>query len=80
MEWKKLIKLLYPPLSVIALLVPICTIALVYTFIGGYEAHPVSFISSNAFLKNSLTLLILLLLIYYFFAEFKNSVSVFFFS
>lgn len=58
MEWKKLIKLLYPPLSVIALLVPICTIALVYTFIGGYEAHPVSFISSNAFLKNSLTLLI----------------------
>lgn len=45
MEWKKLIKLLYPPLSVIALLVPICTIALVYTFIVGYEAHPVACIT-----------------------------------
>ncbi len=43
MEWKKLIKLLYPPVWIIALLVPICTAALVYTFIGGYEAHPVAY-------------------------------------
>ena len=43
MEWKKLIKLLYPPLWIIALLIAICTVALVYTFIGGYEAHPVAY-------------------------------------
>lgn len=48
MEWKKLIKpkllsFLYPPVWIIALLVPICTAALVYTFIGGYEAHPVAY-------------------------------------
>lgn len=43
MEWKKLIKLLYPPVWVIALLVPICTAALIYTFIGSYETHPVSY-------------------------------------
>lgn len=43
MEWKKLIKLLYPPVWIIALLVPICTAALIYTFIGGYEAHPVAY-------------------------------------
>ena len=43
MEWKKLIKYLYPPLWIIVLLVPICTAALVYTFIGGYEAHPVAY-------------------------------------
>lgn len=43
MEWKKLIKLLYPPVWIIALLVTICTVALVYTFIGGYEAHPVAY-------------------------------------
>ena len=43
MEWKKLIKLLYPPVWIIALLVPICTAALVYTFIGGYEAHPAAY-------------------------------------
>ena len=43
MEWKKLIRLLYPPLWVIILLVPICTAALIYTFIGGYEAHPVAY-------------------------------------
>ena len=43
MEWKKLIKYLYPPLWVIILLVLICTAALVYTFIGGYEAHPVAY-------------------------------------
>ncbi len=43
MEWKKLIKLLYPPVWIIALLVPICTAALIYTFIGGYETHPVAY-------------------------------------
>ena len=43
MEWKKLIKLLYPPVWIIALLVTICTVALVYTFTGGYEAHPVAY-------------------------------------
>ncbi len=43
MEWKKLIRLLYPSVWTIALLVPICTAALIYTFIGGYEAHPVAY-------------------------------------
>ncbi len=43
MKWKKLIRLLYPPVWIIALLVPICTVALVYTFIGGYEMHPVAY-------------------------------------
>ena len=42
MEWKKLIKLLYPPAWVIALLVPICTAALILTFINGYEKHPLA--------------------------------------
>ena len=28
---------------IIALLIPLCTAALVYTFIGGYEAHPVAY-------------------------------------
>ena len=42
MEWKKLIKLLYPPVWVIILLVPICTAALIYTFINSYEKHPVA--------------------------------------
>lgn len=43
MKPKKLIRLLYPPLWVIILLVPICAVALVYTFIGGYEAHPLAY-------------------------------------
>ncbi len=43
MEWRKLIKLLYPPVWVTILLMMICTVALVYTFIGGYEAHPVAY-------------------------------------
>lgn len=30
---------------IIALLVTICTAALVYTFIGGYEAHPVAYVT-----------------------------------
>ena len=43
MEWKKLIKYLYPPLWVIILLVLICTAARVYTVVGGYEAHPAAY-------------------------------------
>lgn len=45
MNWKKLIKLLYPPLWVIILLAPICTAALILTFIGGYEAHPLAYVT-----------------------------------
>lgn len=45
LEWKKLIKLLYPPIWLIILLVPVCTAALVYTFIGGYETHPLAYVS-----------------------------------
>ena len=42
MEWKKLIKLLFPPIWVIAMLVPLCTAALVYIFVNGYEEHPLA--------------------------------------
>lgn len=45
MEWKKLINLLYPPLWVIILLVPLCAAALAYTFAGGYEAHPMAYVT-----------------------------------
>lgn len=45
MEWKKLIKLLYPPVWATVLLVLICTLALVCTFVGGYEAHPLEYVS-----------------------------------
>ena len=34
MDWKKLIKLLYPPVWVIALLVPACAAALVLIFLN----------------------------------------------
>lgn len=43
MEWKKLIKLLYPPMWVIAILIPICTAALV--FMLGYDEHPLAYAS-----------------------------------
>lgn len=43
MNWKKWIKLLYPPLWLMILLTLICTAALVYTFIGGYEQHPLAY-------------------------------------
>lgn len=43
MEWKKLIRILYPPLWLIIILVPICAVALIYTFIGKYETHPVAY-------------------------------------
>ena len=42
LDLKKLIELLYPPVWVIALLVPVCTAALVFIFINGYEGHPLS--------------------------------------
>lgn len=45
MEWKKLIKLLYPPVWATVLLVLICTAALVFTFVGGYEAHPFVYVT-----------------------------------
>ena len=43
MEWKKLIKLLYPPVWAIALLVPICTAALIFVFLFGYDEHPLAY-------------------------------------
>ncbi|MGN1119645.1 MAG: hypothetical protein ACI4Q4_04760 [Oscillospiraceae bacterium] len=43
MEWKKLIKLLYPPVWVIAVLVPICTAALIIVFLFGYDEHPLAY-------------------------------------
>lgn len=43
MEWKKLIRILYPPLWLIIILVPICAVALIYTFVGKYETHPVAY-------------------------------------
>lgn len=45
MDRKRLIKLLYPPIWVIVLLSLICTVALVYTFIGGYEMHPLAYVT-----------------------------------
>lgn len=43
LEWKRLIKLLYPPVWLILLLVPLCTAALIFVFVNGYEEHPVSY-------------------------------------
>lgn len=43
MELKKLIKLLYPPVWVISLLVPICTVSLILIFLKGYEQHPLAY-------------------------------------
>ena len=43
MEWKKLIKLLYPPVWAIALLTPICTAALIIVFLFGYDEHPFAY-------------------------------------
>lgn len=45
MEWKKLIKLLYPPVWVIAILIPICTAALIIVFMLGYDEHPLAYAS-----------------------------------
>lgn len=43
MELKKLIKLLYPPIWLVVLLTLICTAALVFIFIEGYEEHFLSY-------------------------------------
>lgn len=43
MQWKKLIKLLYPPVWAIALLVPICAAALIFIFVKSYEQHPAAY-------------------------------------
>lgn len=45
MNWKKWIKLLYPSVWVIVLLAAVCTAALVYTFVGKYEAHPIAYVT-----------------------------------
>lgn len=45
MDPKKLIRLLYPPIWIMALLVPLCTAALIYTFVGGYEEHPLAYVT-----------------------------------
>lgn len=45
MDWKKLIKLLYPPVWLMIGSTLICTGALVYTFLGGYEMHPVAYLT-----------------------------------
>ena len=44
MDLKKILKLLYPPLWVIILLVPLCTAGLILTFTGGYEEHPLAYV------------------------------------
>lgn len=43
MEWKKLIKLLYPPVWVIAILTQICTAALIIVFLFDYDEHPFAY-------------------------------------
>jgi len=45
LEWKKLIKLLYPPVWAIALLVPVSAAALILIFLNGYEEHPLAYAS-----------------------------------
>lgn len=45
MDWKKLLKLLYPPLWVILILVPVCTAALILVFIRGLEEYPVAYVA-----------------------------------
>jgi len=40
MDWKKLLKLLYPPVWVTILLVPLCIAGLIFVFVKGYENHP----------------------------------------
>ncbi len=45
MNTKKLIKLLFPPLWVTTMLTILCTALLIYTFVGGYEAHPLAYVT-----------------------------------
>lgn len=42
---KKPVKLLYPPVWLIAVLALICTAALIFVFMNGYEEHPVAYIA-----------------------------------
>lgn len=58
MEWKKLIKLLYPPVWVMILLTPICTAALILIFIGGHEEHPLAY---GAYVLSFYTLTVIVL-------------------
>lgn len=43
LDLKKLIRLLYPPVWTIALLVPLCTAALIFIFVCGYDTHPLAY-------------------------------------
>lgn len=43
-RFKKLIKLFYPPIWVIIPLVILCTVTLIYIFIGGYDTCPLAFV------------------------------------
>ena len=44
MNWKKIgKKLLFPPFWVIALLTPLCTVALIAVFVKGWDAHSVAY-------------------------------------
>lgn len=52
-KYKKLIKLLYPQIWLIIILVVICTAALIYIFINGYDTHPLAFV---AYLLSAYTL------------------------
>lgn len=52
-KFKKLIKLLYPPIWVIIPLVVLCTVTLIYVFINGYDTHPFAFV---AYLLSAYTL------------------------
>ena len=45
MNRKKLIKLLYPPVWMTIILALICTAALIYTFVGGYEEHALAYVT-----------------------------------
>lgn len=45
MKLKKLIKLLYPPVWLIIMFIPICTAALIYTFISANEKHPLAYVT-----------------------------------
>jgi len=43
-RFKKLMKLFYPPIWVIIPLVILCTVTLIYIFIGGYDTCPLAFV------------------------------------
>lgn len=58
LEWKKLIKLLYPPVWVIAILTPICTAALNIVFLFDYDEHP---LASAAYVLSAYTLTVVVM-------------------